>query len=346
MKRPLIVTALVVIALALLALLVLGSSRVQDTLLARGLEDAFARPVSEPPEGGMRVFMCGTASPLPTPDRAQACVAVQVDDRLFIVDAGAGSADVASLGGLPLERLQGLLLTHFHSDHIAAIGDFNLQSWVAGRPAPLQVIGPEGVDEVVAGFNQVYRLDRGYRVAHHGEALLPPELHVLEPRTISPGVILDRNGLVIRAFEVDHGPVSPALGYRFEYGGRSVAITGDTVVTDALKEAVRGADLLLSDALSLPIVRAMEQAARNAGRDRQATILADIRDYHAATASLAGLAEELDLGQIGLYHLVPAPRGAVMAQVFSRDLPRDILLTDDGTVFDLPPDGDLGMEQL
>ncbi|MDZ7826017.1 MAG: MBL fold metallo-hydrolase [Gammaproteobacteria bacterium] len=133
MKRPLIVTALVVIALALLALLVLGSSRVQDTLLARGLEDAFARPVSEPPEGGMRVFMCGTASPLPTPDRAQACVAVQVDDRLFIVDAGAGSADVAALGGLPLERLQGLLLTHFHSDHIAAIGDFNLES--LGRPA-------------------------------------------------------------------------------------------------------------------------------------------------------------------------------------------------------------------
>jgi ribonuclease Z len=269
-----------------------------------------------------------------------------VDDRLFIVDAGAGSPDVAALGGLPLERLEGLLLTHFHSDHIAAIGDFNLQSWVAGRPAPLQVMGPEGVREVVAGFNQVYRLDRGYRVAHHGAELLPPELHVLEARTISPGVILDEEGLVIRAFEVDHDPVSPAVGYRFEYGGRSVAVTGDTLVTDELKEAVRGADLLLADALSLPIIRAMEQAARDAGRDRQATILADIQDYHAATSDLAGLAEELELGQIGLYHLVPAPRNAVMAQIFARDLPPDIILTDDGTVFDLPPNGDLGMEQL
>ena len=49
---------------------------------------------------------------------------------------------------LPLERLEAVLLTHFHSDHIAALPEFNLNSWVLGRPKPLSVIGPAGSEDV------------------------------------------------------------------------------------------------------------------------------------------------------------------------------------------------------
>ena len=174
---------------------------------------------------GLKITLCGTSSPLPAPGRAQACVAVETPNHLYLVDAGSGSAATANLAGVPTEKLRGILLTHFHSDHISDIGDFNLNSWVAGRPQPLQVIGPDGVDRIVEGLNIAYELDRGYRVSHHGAEFLNPELGILQSRSIKEGVIVDEDGLRITAFEVSHPPIEPAFGYRLDYGGRSVVIS-------------------------------------------------------------------------------------------------------------------------
>lgn len=336
MRRSIWIMIALGAVLALGYTLLLNTRSGQDFLLDRLVAVALRDTPSSPPEGGLRVFMCGTSSPLPAPNRAQACVAVMADDRLYIIDAGAGSAVIASLGGLPFENLRGLLLTHFHSDHIAAVGDFNLMSWVAGRPRPLTVIGPAGVERVVSGLNELYALDRGYRVAHHGADFIPPELHELTARTIEPGVVLEDSGLIVTAFAVDHSPVKPAVGYRFDYGGRSVAITGDTIVTAGLTEAARGADLLLSDAISLPIIQALESELRAAGRPRPAKIMHDIQDYHASTSSLAEVAERAGVRQLALYHLVPAPRNLLMEKIFLRDLPEGTVLTEDGMIFDLP----------
>ncbi len=309
----------------------------QDFVLQRMVAAAMRRSPGSAPDGGLRVWVCGSSSPLPAPNRAQACLAVSVGDRLYVVDAGAGSPQVALLQGVPLEDLRGIFLTHFHSDHVAAVGDFNLLSWVAGRAQRLEVIGPEGVERIVSGLNELYALDGQYRVKHHGAGLLPPGLHELVPRRIEPGVVLDEDGLVITAFPVDHRPVEPAVGYRFDYGGRSVVITGDTVVTEELVAAAQGADLLLADAISMPIVKALEKGAREAGRERQARILADIQDYHASTSSLGDAVERAGVRRLALYHLVPAPRNVLMEQIFLRDLPSGTILTEDGMVFDLPP---------
>ena len=156
-----------------------------------------------------------------------------------------GSTDNVNLLRLPTARLDGLLLTHFHSDHIAEIYEVNLGSWVNGRPAPLTVFGPRGVDEVVEGINVSYRQDRIYRVGHHGEALLPPALGVLAHKTIEPGVILDDGQLKITAYVGEHPPIEPAVGYRFDYRGRSVVISGDSNVSDSTRQITEGADLLL-----------------------------------------------------------------------------------------------------
>jgi len=285
---------------------------------------------------GLKVTLCGTSSPLVAPGRAQACVAVETPDHLYIVDAGSGSAATATLARVPTVKLRGILLTHFHSDHISDIGDFNLNSWVAGRPAPLQIIGPEGVERVVEGFNIAYELDLGYRVAHHGEELLDPILGVLQPRQITEGIILEEDGLRITAFEVSHPPIEPALGYRFDYGGRSLVISGDSLVTDTIIEISDGADLVLHDAMSLQLVQTMENLASRTGNTRQATILHDIQDYHATNEDLQRLVAEADIGQLALYHLVPAPRNAMAVSTFTGVIPEGALITEDGMVISLP----------
>jgi len=287
---------------------------------------------------GVRITMCGTSSPLPAPGRAQACVAVETPDHLYIVDAGSGSAATANLVGIPTGKLRGILLTHFHSDHISDIGDFNLNSWVAGRPAPLQIVGPEGVDRIVEGLNITYELDRAYRVAHHGAELLNPELGILQSRTINEGIIVDEDGLRITAFEVSHPPIDPAYGYRFDYGGRSVVISGDSLVTDKIVEISNGADVVLHDAMALQLVQGAENMARSTGNTRLATVLHDIQDYHATTRDLQRLVDEADIGQLALYHLVPAPRNAMAVAAFNRGIPDGAIITEDGMVISLSSD--------
>lgn len=285
---------------------------------------------------GLKITLCGTSSPLPAPGRAQACIEVETRDHLYIVDAGSGSAATAQLSGIPLDKMRGILLTHYHSDHISDIGDFNLNSWIAGRPAPLQIIGPEGVDRIVEGLNITYELDRGYRVAHHGAELLNPELGVMQSRTIGEGIIVDEDGLRITAFEVSHPPIDPAFGYRLDYGGRSVVISGDSLVTDKIVNIADGADVVLHDAMALQLVQGAEAMSRGAGNTRIAAVLRDIQDYHATTADLARLAAEATIGQLALYHLVPAPRNAMAIAAFNGDLPDGALITEDGMVISLP----------
>ena len=87
------------------------------------------------------------------------CVAVFAAGRFWVVDTGPGSWNRLALWQVDGRNIGGVLLTHFHSDHIGELGEFNLQTWGAGRPGPLQVFGPPGVERVVAGFNEAYALD-------------------------------------------------------------------------------------------------------------------------------------------------------------------------------------------
>ena len=306
----------------------------QDWLLARTLPALFAnQPVMS--FDGLRVFLCGTGSPLIAPGHAQSCIAVMADDDLYVVDAGMGAAGTFQFNGESLMPLRSILLTHFHSDHITGIPDVNLNSWVMGRKEQIRVRGPVGVERVVAGFNEAFGLDYGYRTAHHGADFLPPELAPMLAETIEPGIVLEEDGLTITAFPVDHFPVEPAFGYRFDYRGRSVVVSGDTVVTVSLMNAAKGADLLFHDALCLPIIRALGTAAREAG-NRGAAILQDIQSYHAHAVQLGPLVEAAEVDMLALYHLLPVPRNYLMDQVFRRDLPDDAVVTVDGMVFELP----------
>jgi ribonuclease Z len=291
------------------------------------------RPATMSKFDGLKVFLCGTSSPLPALDRAQACVAVLAGESLYLVDAGAGSAQVAAIGRLPMERLDAVFLTHFHSDHIAALPEFNLNSWVAGRPRALAVFGPAGVSEVVDGLNDAYRLDLKYRVAHHGEELLAPDLGVMEAKLMEAGTVVDFGDLSITSFQVNHDPVRPAVGYRFDYRGRSVVISGDATVTPGLIDAATDADLLLQDSLSLPIIKSLEKAASGS---RMEKIFFDIQDYHAHTSDLSALVEQSGVRQIALYHLVPPPQNALFEKIFSRDLPEGTIVAEDGMIFALP----------
>ncbi len=323
----------VAILAAIIALGIWNTRAGQDWLLEQAASAAMSQPPTISEYDGLQVFMCGTSSPIPDPNRAQACVAILAGESLYLVDVGAGSIRTAMLAQLPLERLKAVFLTHFHSDHIAALPDFNLNSWVAGRPEPLQVVGPPGVAEVVDGLTAAYRLDSSYRLAHHGKELLPPHLGVMQASVMEAGTSQRFGDLAVTSYEVNHDPIRPAVAYRFDYRGRSVVVSGDAILTQRLIDAATDADLLLQDVLSLPIISTLEQASAGT---RMENILHDIQDYHLHTDDLPELVEKSRVRKLALYHLVPPPSNALFAKIFSRDLPEGTILTEDGMIFELP----------
>ncbi len=289
------------------------------------------------PSSTLEVHVCGSASPLGnTPDRAQACLAVRTAEHFFLFDIGDRSASTLGRLGMPMARLRGIFLTHLHSDHFSDLADVKLAAWVAGKPEPLTIHGPVGTAKIVDGFNTSYSLDHGYRVEHHTDAILPPENGWLVAREHSPGIVWQDERLTITAIEVVHLPIEPAFGYRVDYLDRSVVISGDTIVVEELVDASRGADVVFHDALSRPMLDPMIEAAQAAGLDRIAHIMVDVIDYHADSVRLDQAYAATDIGQLVLYHLVPAPPNDLARRLFRQGLRDSTLLAYDGMHVVLP----------
>jgi ribonuclease Z len=282
-------------------------------VLERGAAQAIGAPAIEGLGEGLHVGFCGTGSPLPDRSRAGPCTAVVADGRLFVFDAGEGSSETLSLMGLPPARIEAVFLTHFHSDHIDGLGPMALQHWAGGAAAaPLALYGPSGVERIAAGFNEAYALDSGYRVAHHGADVVPPSGFGLTAHAFAAipldgeALVYEQGGVRVIAFAVDHGPVAPAVGYRVEYGGRKVVISGDTALCACVGRAAHGADLLVHEALSPRLTRVMGTAAASQGDAHLAQIFHDIENYHTTPSQVATLATEASVRAVALTHITPS----------------------------------------
>jgi ribonuclease Z len=334
--------------LVLLVALATGCEQITNRMIDRAASQATSGGRSDLlDDGQLNVVFCGTGSPIATADRASACTAILAGGHFFIVDAGPGAVHNLGVWRMPLERLDGLLLTHFHSDHIGDVGETITQSWIAGRKDPLPVYGPPGVDRVVAGFQEAYALDRGYRVTHHGADNLPPDGGMMAARTVElPGpdeaaVVFDRDGVRVTAFRVDHTPVAPAYGYRFDFAGRSVVVSGDTVRLDNLVRHAKGASLLVQEALAASIVERVSKGIQASGNARLGKMSADILDYHTTPAEAVTMARDAGVEALVLTHLVPAPTNRIIEWLFLRGTDGiwdgEVILARDGMLIALPP---------
>jgi ribonuclease Z len=251
---------------------------------------------------------------------------------------------------LPSAALNGILLTHFHSDHIGDLGEINTQSWLAGRDHPLPVYGPPGVEQVVDGFMQAYALDRGYRAA--GVPGLLPRAWPMEPHAVgitgsaeatgsaSAATVLNRNGLTITAFTVDHAPVVPAYGYRFDYKGHSLVISGDTAKSPNLIHAAGGADVLIHEALAKHMISIVQQVAETQQDTLVAETLGSIQRYHTTPIEAAEVANQAHVKLLVMSHVAPPQYNFLGRWAFMRGVSvvrsRGVQLGYDGMLITLP----------
>ncbi|RIJ26925.1 MBL fold metallo-hydrolase [Henriciella mobilis] len=317
------------------------------TLFERQAKEIVGTDASAALENGLHVYLCGTGSPLPDPSRAGPCLGILAGQSAFIFDTGSGSMRKLARMGFPMGQTKAAFLTHLHSDHIDGLGEMMLQAWIVGsRSTPLPIYGPVGTQQVSGSFVSAYQIDSQYRVAHHGEKVANPQGFGLAAEEIEfeegrrQKVVYEAGGVTITAFLVNHEPVEPALGYRVDYAGRSVTISGDTIKDDTVILMARDTDLLVHEALNRDMVLLMADAAKNNGNSSLSKIFSDILDYHASPAEAAEVAESAGAGMLVLTHIVPPLPSRFLYPAFLGEAPDrfsgDVVVGEDGMMVSLP----------
>lgn len=215
----------------------------------------------------LRVTLLGTGTPLPRIDRFGPATLVEAGSEKLLVDCGRGCAMRLFERRVPLRDVR-LFLTHLHSDHVSGIADLWLTGWLpppvlhaGGRldnRAPLWVRGPLGTTRLMRGLREAFEPDITMRMAQ--EKLPPISSDVGE---IAPGVVYEAGGVRVSAFAVDHGEhLRPALGYRVDFQGRSVVVSGDTRYSGELVKHAAGADVIVHEVAMASKVLADSPAAR------------------------------------------------------------------------------------
>ena len=188
-------------------------------------------------EENIRVTLLGTGTPGPVMNRFGPSTLIEAGGEKFVFDAGRGA--MQRLFQLGIRFVENFLLTHLHSDHVVGIPDLWLTGWILGRAAPIRVWGPMGTKKMMSHLEKAFEFDLSIRAEYptNGAAVLAEDF--------SEGVVYEKKGVKITAFNVNHGNVKPAFGYRIDFAGRSVVLSGDTNFSENLVRFAHGADVLI-----------------------------------------------------------------------------------------------------
>ena len=263
--------------------------------LLLALAPASGGAAASQPRPSASLVVLGTGTPNADPDRSGPALAVVVNDVAYLVDAGPGvvrraaAAQRAGVSALAASRLDRVFITHLHSDHTVGLPDLIFTPWVLERTAPLSVYGPPGVVAMTRHLEEAYAEDVHVRV--DGAEPANETGYKVSAHEVVPGIVYRDTNVVVRAFAVAHGDWRTAYGYRFEGGGRSIVISGDTHPSDAVVLACNGCDVLVHEVYSA---------------ERFKTRPPDWQRYHAAahtsTTELAALATRARPKLLVLYH--------------------------------------------
>jgi ribonuclease BN (tRNA processing enzyme) len=198
--------------------------------------------------GRTRLILLGTGGgPRPKVTSMASAQVIVAGDRLYVVDCGDGVARQLVLAGLSLQALRHIFLTHHHSDHNADYGNLLLLSWAVGLQDRVDTWGPPPIERITRLFMDMSATDIDTRVADEGRAPLAPLIHVHE--LTEPGVVMQDEHVKVTAAIAHHPMIRSALAYRFDAADRSIVISGDTAMSEAVVRLAKGADLLVHEAL-------------------------------------------------------------------------------------------------
>ncbi len=183
-------------------------------------------------------IVLGSAHALPSPDHANTHFLLHSEERALLIDAPCNVEQQLHRAGVPLLSITDLLLTHFHPDHVAGVPQFLMDSWLAGRAAPLHLYANQDVLDRLQTMMSLYRWE-------DWPDFFPIEYHKIPQQHLS-------TVMEISAWKVQTSPVKhtvPTIGLRITFAdGTVLAYSSDTAPCKATVELARDADYLFHEA--------------------------------------------------------------------------------------------------
>ena len=246
-----------------------------------------------------RLILLGTGGgPRPRKASSASAQVIVANNAAYVIDCGDGVARQLVLADVPLPIIRHIFITHQHSDHNADYGNLIWLAWTAGLRTRVDTWGPPPLEKMTKLFFDMNAYDIDTRISNEGRVPLVPLVHVHEIR--DNGAVMSDDNVRVTAALVDHPPVVPAFGYRFDARDRSIVISGDTAPSENLVRLARGADVLVHSAMYPTAIDRLVDRVPNAAALKE-SILA-----HQTSAEDAGrIAQASGVKTLVLSHLVP-----------------------------------------
>ena len=248
----------------------------------------------------MRLILLGTAGgPRPRKTRGAPAQVIVVNDAAYVVDCGDGVARQLVFADVPLPSLRHIFLTHHHSDHNAGYGNLIMLGWTAGLKTRVDAWGPPPLERMTQQFLEMNSYDINTRIADEGRVPLAPLIHTHELH--EGGMVMKDENVTVTAALVNHPPVVPAFGFRFDGPGRSIVLSGDTTPCDALIRLAEGADVLVHEVLYPSAIDRLVANLPNGS-----TLKRSILSHHTKAEDVGKVARAAGVKTLVLSHFVPS----------------------------------------